>query len=138
MANVVPINPRDRGLPRPLLRKVVGDVLRRHRRRQRRTLADVADGARVSVQYLSEVERGRKEASSEVLAAVCGSLRIDLPDLLEDAARALVADRLAADRVAAGRTPMLRLGLVGGSQAAPVGPVATPVHRPGDAMLLAA
>ncbi len=75
--------PNGRGRrPRPLLRTMVGDVLRRTRREQGRTLADVARAARVSMPYLSEVERGRKEASSEVLAAICESLGIDLSDLL--------------------------------------------------------
>lgn len=68
--------------PRPLLRTMLGDVLRRTRLEQGRTLADVARAARVSMPYLSEVERGRKEASSEVLAAICESLGIDLSDLL--------------------------------------------------------
>ena len=68
--------------PRPLLRTMLGEVLRRTRRGQGRTLADVARAARVSMPYLSEVERGRKEASSEVLAAICESLGIDLSDLL--------------------------------------------------------
>jgi len=75
--------PNGRGRrPRPLLRTMVGDVLRRTRREQGRTLADVARAARVSMPYLSEVERGRKEASSEVLAAICESLGIELSDLL--------------------------------------------------------
>ncbi|KXK63778.1 hypothetical protein AWW66_00915 [Micromonospora rosaria] len=68
-----------------LLRRVIGDVLRRLRRRQGRTLREVAGAAGVSVPYLSEVERGRKEASSEVLAAVCRALGIHLSDLLEEA-----------------------------------------------------
>ena len=77
------VGPSGRGRrPRPLLRTMVGDVLRRTRREQGRTLADVAAAARVSMPYLSEVERGRKEASSEVLAAICESLGIDLSDLL--------------------------------------------------------
>jgi len=54
--------------PRPLLRTSIGDVLRRTRQGQSRTLSEVALAARVSMPYLSEVERGRKEASSEVLA----------------------------------------------------------------------
>lgn len=66
----------------PLLRTMLGDVLRRTRLDQGRTLADVARHARVSMPYLSEVERGRKEASSEVLAAICDALRIGLADLL--------------------------------------------------------
>ena len=64
--------------PAPLWREVVGAVLREERRRQQRTLAQVAARAGMSVQYLSELERGRKEASSEMLAAACGSLGLDL------------------------------------------------------------
>jgi transcriptional regulator with XRE-family HTH domain len=73
----------------PLLREVFGRLLRRVRLRQGRTLAEVAHDARVSAQYLSEVERGRKEPSSEVLAAVCGALGVELPDLLVAAGREL-------------------------------------------------
>jgi len=62
----------------PLWREVIGSVLRDERHRQHRTLAQVAERAGMSVQYLSEVERGRKEASSEMLAAACGSLGISL------------------------------------------------------------
>jgi transcriptional regulator with XRE-family HTH domain len=79
--------------PRPLLRTMLGDVLRRTRREQGRTLADVARAAKVSMPYLSEVERGRKEASSEVLAAICESLGIDLSDLLADVWRDLAEFR---------------------------------------------
>ncbi|POX58943.1 transcriptional regulator [Streptomyces sp. Ru62] len=66
----------------PLWRDLVGEVLRRERRAQERTLKDVADAARISLPYLSEVERGRKEASSEVLAAAAHALGLDLGDLL--------------------------------------------------------
>ena len=62
----------------PLWREVIGTVLRYERHRQHRTLAQVAERAGMSVQYLSEVERGRKEASSEMLAAACGSLGLSL------------------------------------------------------------
>lgn len=75
---------------RPLLRTALGTVLRRLRREQRRTLADVARRADVSMPYLSELERGRKEASSEVLAAICDALGIDLPELLAEAGHELV------------------------------------------------
>jgi transcriptional regulator with XRE-family HTH domain len=98
--------------PKPLLRALLGDVLRRARHRQRRTLADVARAARVSMPYLSELERGRKEASSEVLAAVCDALRIELSDVLAEVGRELAADRarrLLADRVAAERARLERL-----------------------------
>ncbi|MCX4722286.1 helix-turn-helix transcriptional regulator [Streptomyces sp. NBC_01306] len=63
-------------------RDVVGDVLRRERLAQERTLKDVADAARISMPYLSELERGRKEASSEVLAAAARALGLGLGDLL--------------------------------------------------------
>ncbi len=66
----------------PLLRRLVGSILRRRREEQGRTLRDVAESARVSVAYLSEVERGRKEVSSEVLVAVCRALGLRLVDLV--------------------------------------------------------
>jgi len=75
----------------PLLRHLVGAILRRARLRQGRTLQEVAGTARMSTAYLSEVERGRKEASSEMLAAVCGALGIRLVDLVSQAHDALAA-----------------------------------------------
>ena len=78
---------------RPLLRTMIGERLRRTRREQGRTLSDVSRVARVSVPYLSEVERGRKEASSEVLAAICDALWIDLSELLAGVAHDLAVDR---------------------------------------------
>src|SRR6478609_8519039 len=77
------------GRPEPLLRHVVGAILRRVRLAQRRTLVDVAAQARVSTAYLSEVERGRKEASSEVLAAVCAALGMRVVDLVARAGEEL-------------------------------------------------
>ncbi|MCX4767518.1 helix-turn-helix transcriptional regulator [Streptomyces sp. NBC_01275] len=74
----------------PLWRDLVGDVLRRERQAQERTLKDVADAARISMPYLSEVERGRKEASSEVLAAAAHALGLSLADLLARAQGELV------------------------------------------------
>lgn len=74
----------------PLWRDLVGDVLRRERLAQERTLKDVADTARISMPYLSEVERGRKEASSEVLAAAAQALGLSLGDLLSRAQGELV------------------------------------------------
>ncbi|MFJ8539580.1 helix-turn-helix domain-containing protein [Streptomyces sp. NPDC093591] len=74
----------------PLWRDLVGDVLRRERLTQERTLKDVADAARISMPYLSEVERGRKEASSEVLAAAAHALGLGLGDLLSRAQGELV------------------------------------------------
>ncbi len=71
------------------LRDVIGEVLRDERHAQERTLSDVADAAAVSVQYLSEVERGRKEVSSDVLHAIHGELGLELDELLLRAARRL-------------------------------------------------
>lgn len=67
-----------------LLRQVIGDVLRRRRLDQGRTLRDVAAAGRVSLGYLSEVERGQKEASSELLAAICEALDARLSDVLRE------------------------------------------------------
>ncbi len=67
-----------------LLRHLVGDVLRRLRQRQGRTLREVSAAARVSLGYLSEVERGQKEASSELLAAICTALGIPLSQVLRE------------------------------------------------------
>ncbi len=75
-----------------LLREVIGDVLRRSRAAQGRTLREVSDAARVSLGYLSEVERGRKEASSELLTAICDALGVPLSTVLSDAADQM-ADR---------------------------------------------
>ena len=72
-----------------LLREVLGDVLRRARTKQGRTLRQVSDSARVSLGYLSEVERGRKEASSELLSAICDALDVPLSQLLVDAGEQL-------------------------------------------------
>ena len=65
-----------------LLRHLLGDVLRRLRLRQGRTLREVSAAARVSLGYLSEVERGQKEASSELLAAICSALNTPLSHVL--------------------------------------------------------
>lgn len=67
-----------------LLRTQLGNTLRGHRLRQRRTLRDVSGAARVSLGYLSEVERGQKEASSELLASICDALDLELADLLAE------------------------------------------------------
>jgi transcriptional regulator with XRE-family HTH domain len=78
--------------PDPLWRQLAGSVLRDERRRQGRTLREVADVAGISVPYLSEIERGRKEASSEMVAAAARALGLRLVDLL-GRAHALLAER---------------------------------------------
>ena len=75
--------------PEPLWREAVGRELRAERQDAERTLADVAEEAGVSIQYLSEVERGLKEPSSEVLGAVAGALGLRLVDLTTRVARSL-------------------------------------------------
>lgn len=81
MADVIRIH-RERSEPEPLWREVLGRTLRDTREDQGRRLVDVADRAGISPQYLSEIERGRKEPSSEMIAAVAGALGIDLVRLL--------------------------------------------------------
>ena len=73
-----------------LLRREVGDVLRDHRQTQGRTLREISSSAAVSLGYLSEVERGEKEASSELLASICVALNLPMSRMLSD-----VSDRVA-------------------------------------------
>ena len=67
-----------------LLRRVIGDALRARRQSQHRTLREVSTAANVSLGYLSEIERGQKEASSELLAAICDALGAQLSELLRE------------------------------------------------------
>ena len=80
----------------PLVREVIGDVLRRARTSQGRTLREVSDSARVSLGYLSEVERGRKEPSSELLNAICEALEVPLSAVLTDAGERMASVERAA------------------------------------------
>lgn len=87
----------------PVLRQVVGETLRGVRMRQRRTLREVSATARVSLGYLSEVERGQKEPSSELLAAICGALDVELSELFAEVSQTLRREEklaLAGNRVA--------------------------------------
>lgn len=112
----------------PLLRLLVGATFRRRREAQGRTLADVAADARVSIAYLSEIERGRKEPSSEVLVAVCRALGMRLADLLVEAADELRAAELRRARQAlAGRTAGVRRP---GARPAAAVPAARPARTP--------
>jgi transcriptional regulator with XRE-family HTH domain len=85
-----------------LLRQLLGDVLRQLRLRQGRTLREVSAAARVSLGYLSEVERGQKEASSELLASICKALGVPLSHVLREVADALALAELQAEPVMAG------------------------------------
>ena len=82
-----------------LLRRELGAALRRRREAQRRTLREVAARAGVSLGYLSEVERGVKEASSELLDAICRALGVGLPELLIEVAQALYLAEVSATGV---------------------------------------
>jgi transcriptional regulator with XRE-family HTH domain len=72
-----------------LLRRVIGDALRARRQGQHRTLREVSTAANVSLGYLSEIERGQKEASSELLAAICDALGARLSELLSEVSNTL-------------------------------------------------
>lgn len=73
-----------------LLRRVIGDALRGRRQRQHKTLREVSTTANVSLGYLSEIERGQKEASSELLSSICDALGAQLSEVLRE-----VSDTLA-------------------------------------------
>jgi transcriptional regulator with XRE-family HTH domain len=81
-----------------LLRQEIGDVLRDARRQQGRTLREVSSVARVSLGYLSEVERGQKEASSELLASICGALEVPLSSVLREVSQRVAATEQPAAR----------------------------------------
>ncbi|RNL82990.1 helix-turn-helix domain-containing protein [Halostreptopolyspora alba] len=91
----------------PLMRELIGAELRRSRLEQGRTLREVAETAQVSLPYLSEIERGRKEPSSEMLAAVYRALGLRLVDLVSAIHTELARDTVVAPRPvpATGPTP---------------------------------
>jgi transcriptional regulator with XRE-family HTH domain len=88
-----------------LLRQLLGDVLRQLRLRQGRTLREVSAAARVSLGYLSEVERGQKEASSELLASICKALGVPLSHVLREVSDLLALAELQHEPVMAGAPP---------------------------------
>ncbi|WP_430645211.1 helix-turn-helix domain-containing protein [Agromyces sp. GXS1127] len=124
---------------RPLWRDVLGEVLRDERREQERILTEVARTAGVSPQYLSEIERGRKEASSELLSAVVDALGLELVDVVGRVAGRL-SERSAREAETARRRARL-LDLTASRDAtAPFAPVTapSPATAPPGAYLLAA
>ncbi len=102
-----------------LLRHMLGDALRRLRLRQGRTLREVSAAARVSLGYLSEVERGQKEASSELLASICGALGAPLSQVLREVSDSFALAELQSEPVYAGP----------GGAARSSGPAAPPAPR---------
>ncbi|MGY1653796.1 helix-turn-helix domain-containing protein [Geodermatophilus sp. SYSU D01119] len=137
-----------------LLRTELGRTLRGHRLRQRRTLRDVSGAARVSLGYLSEVERGQKEASSELLASICDALDVELADLLAEVSTELrgpaarvrplpagvPADEAAAGSAASEDAPAAETLVPAGAEPALalVGATSRAAHRAGAAVSLAA
>lgn len=81
MGELVQLRQVRRSGPEPLWRTVIGSRMRRLRQERRRTLTDISLRAGISAQYLSEVERGRKDPSSEVVAAVAGALEVTVLEL---------------------------------------------------------
>jgi len=78
-----------------IFRRLLGEVLRAQRMRQGRTLRQVSADARVSLGYISEIERGQKEASSELLAALCSALDVPLSEILSEVSDAVALEEAA-------------------------------------------
>ena len=114
-----------------LIRRLLGDVLRRKRQDEGRTLRQLAAAARISPGYLSEIERGQKEPSSELLAAICDALEARLSDVLREVSIELAAAELAAqlesERISA-PVPTARVGAGNQTQVKSM-PLAKPVPR---------
>jgi len=107
-----------------LLRRVIGDALRARRQFQHRTLREVSTAANVSLGYLSEIERGQKEASSELLSSICDALGAHLSELLRE-----VSDTLALAEEMQG--VLVPIEEAEGTQAVTDGQVSVAVHRDG-------
>jgi transcriptional regulator with XRE-family HTH domain len=110
-----------------LLRHLLGDALRRLRLRQGRTLREVSGAARVSLGYLSEVERGQKEASSELLSSICSALGTPLSQVLREVSDNFALAELQHEPVLTGaREPQPASG-------SPAGPARQAMPEPGPA-----
>jgi transcriptional regulator with XRE-family HTH domain len=115
-----------------LLRHLLGDALRRLRLRQGRTLREVSAAARVSLGYLSEVERGQKEASSELLASICGALGAPLSQVLREVSDTFALAELQSDTdfAAIGEpSPEVPVHRAPAGAKQPVGPAAPAAQR---------
>ncbi|QWZ09170.1 helix-turn-helix domain-containing protein [Nocardioides panacis] len=111
-----------------IFRRLLGEVLRAQRMRQGRTLRQVSADARVSLGYISEIERGQKEASSELLASICSALDVPLSEILSE-----VSDAVALEEAAlAMQLDSVRV------DATSLRPARTEAGRPGDVVASAA
>ena len=121
MSEISRLFPLDGQALEPLWREVLGSRLRALRTERDETLAQTADRAGISPQYLSEVERGRKEPSSEMIAALAGALDVTVADLMAGTAEDL---RRAATIVVSGTMVRTAATMTRPSGQRPAGPVA--------------
>ncbi|WP_030742446.1 helix-turn-helix domain-containing protein [Streptomyces sp. NRRL S-31] len=117
-----------------LLRRLLGDVLRRQRQRQGRTLREVSSSARVSLGYLSEVERGQKEASSELLSAICDALDVRMSELMREVSDELALAELAQSATATGPVPASVRPMLGSVSVTGVPPERVTIKAPAEAV----
>ena len=89
-----------------LFRRLLGDVLRDKRTQRGLTLREVSAEARVSLGYISEIERGQKEASSELLYSLCDALEVPLSDVLREVSDAVAVREMAAAVTSSGLTSL--------------------------------
>ncbi len=89
-----------------LFRRLLGDVLRDKRTQRGLTLREVSAEARVSLGYISEIERGQKEASSELLYSLCDALEVPLSDVLREVSDAVAVQEMAAAVTSSGLTSL--------------------------------
>jgi transcriptional regulator with XRE-family HTH domain len=117
-----------------LLRRLLGDVLRRQRQRQGRTLREVSSSARVSLGYLSEVERGQKEASSELLSAICDALDVRMSELMREVSDELALAELAQSAAATEPVPASVRPMLGSVSVTGVPPERVTIKAPSEAV----
>ncbi|MEU1465387.1 helix-turn-helix transcriptional regulator [Streptomyces sp. NPDC005727] len=117
-----------------LLRRLLGDVLRRQRQRQGRTLREVSSSARVSLGYLSEVERGQKEASSELLSAICDALDVRMSELMREVSDELALAELARSATATEPVPAPVRPMLGSVSVTGVPPERVTIKAPAEAV----
>ncbi|MEU4033609.1 helix-turn-helix transcriptional regulator [Streptomyces collinus] len=117
-----------------LLRRLLGDVLRRQRQRQGRTLREVSSSARVSLGYLSEVERGQKEASSELLSAICDALDVRMSELMREVSDELALAELAQSARATESVPAPVRPMLGSVSVTGVPPERVTIKAPAEAV----
>jgi transcriptional regulator with XRE-family HTH domain len=116
-------------VPVVIFRRLLGEVLRAQRMRQGRTLRQVSGDARVSLGYISEIERGQKEASSELLASICAALDVPLSEILSE-----VSDAVALEEAALA----IQLDTIGVDTTSLRGPQSGSGRRSGDVVASAA